>query len=59
MSVASVAKGLWANKTLRDTSLAALAAVVGAAAIYFKAPAAVVAYVAVRAAVAAFIARQS
>ena len=48
-------KALWSNATVRDTALAALAALVGAVAIYFKSPAAVVLYIALRAAVSAWI----
>lgn len=50
-------KALWANATFRDVVLAGLAAAVGAASIYFKTPQAMVAYLAIRAAVAAWVAK--
>ena len=50
-------KRLWANKVVRDSSLAALAAVVGAVSVYFTTPLAIVAYVALRAVVATWVGR--
>lgn len=48
-------KTLWANPVVRDTALAALAAGVAAAAVYFKAPVVLPVYLAVRAAVAQYV----
>ena len=49
----------WWNeyKVLRDVSLAALAALVGALSVYFQSPEAIVAYITVRAAIGEWIKR--